>query len=129
MTQRRPSLGHAKPRTYEDLRAVLASGTIHFPKRLRQVAIFLWQHPSDVALGTISEVARKAGVQPSTLVRFAQIFGYAGFSDFQGLFKDHVRGLRPEGRTRGVDGEDAHPSLHVVDGLVAASRTSLGRLA
>jgi DNA-binding MurR/RpiR family transcriptional regulator len=130
MTQRRPSLGHAKPRTYEDLRAVLASGTIHFPKRLRQVAIFLWQHPSDVALGTISEVARKAGVQPSTLVRFAQIFGYAGFSDFQGLFKDHVRGLRPEARASGAgDDPDSHPSLHVVDGLVAASQASLGRLA
>src|SRR5690349_6477574 len=123
-------LGYAQPRTYEDLRAVLSSGTIHFPKRLRQVAIFLWQHPSDVALGTISEVARKAGVQPSTLVRFAQIFGYAGFSDFQGLFKDHVRGLRPEARASGAgDDPDSHPSLHVVDGLVAASQASLGRLA
>src|SRR6202008_2615727 len=62
------ALGYAKPRTYEDLRAVLSSGTIHFPKRLRQVAIFLWQHPSDVALGTINQVAQKASVQPSTLV-------------------------------------------------------------
>jgi DNA-binding MurR/RpiR family transcriptional regulator len=130
MTQRRPSLGYARPRTYEDLRAVLASGTIHFPKRLRQVAIFLWQHPSDVALGTISEVARKAGVQPSTLVRFAQTFGFAGFSDFQGLFKDHVRGLRPEARPPGADGGegDAHPSLHVIAGLAAASHASLARI-
>ena len=94
----RAALGYAKPRTYEELRAVLSSGTIHFPKRLRQVAIFLWQHPSDVALGTISQVAEQAGVQPSTLVRFAQIFGYAGFSDFQGLFKEHVKGSWPEGR-------------------------------
>ena len=79
---------------------MLSSGTIHFPKRLRQVAIFLWQHPSDVALGTISQVAEQAGVQPSTLVRFAQIFGYAGFSDFQGLFKEHIKGSWPDGATR-----------------------------
>src|SRR3954469_6302393 len=95
------ALGYTKPQTYEDLRAVLSSGTVHFPKRLRQVAIFLWQHPSDVALGTIAQVAEQAGVQPSTLVRFAQIFGYSGFSDFQGLFKEHLRGSLPEGRTPG----------------------------
>ena len=63
------ALGYIQPQTYEELRAVLSSGTVHFPKRLRQVAIFLWQHPSDVALGTIAQVAAQAGVQPSTLVR------------------------------------------------------------
>ena len=86
---------------------MLASGTIHFPKRLRQVAIFLWQHPSDVAVGTISQVAEQAGVQPSTLVRFAQIFGYAGFSDFQALFKEHVKGSWPDGPRRGRAGRAA----------------------
>ena len=94
------ALGYARPRTYEELRAVLSSGTVHFPKRLRQVAIFLWQHPSDVALGTISSVAGQAGVQPSTLVRFAKTFGFAGFSDFQEIFKEHIKGSWPEGRER-----------------------------
>ena len=125
------ALGYTKPQTYEELRAVLSSGTVHFPKRLRQVAIFLWQHPSDVALGTIAQVAEQAGVQPSTLVRFAQIFGYPGFSDFQGLFKDHVKGSWPEGRAR--DGQErtaAEPNanLHFLNGVVAASQASLGRI-
>ena len=124
----RSTLGYTKPKTYEDLRAVLSSGTIHFPKRLRQVAIFLWQHPGNVALGTISQVAEQAGVQPSTLVRFAQIFGYAGFSDFQELFKEHMKGSWQEGRSRdeGPAGEDEN--LHFVNGLVAASQASLGRV-
>ena len=56
------ALGHVQPKTYEELRAVLASGTVSFPPRLRQVAIFLWQHPTDVALGSIIKVARQAGV-------------------------------------------------------------------
>ena len=124
MTRR--ELGHAQPRTYEELRAVLPSGTVHFPKRLRQVAIFLWQHPGEVAVGTISQVASQAGVQPSTLVRFAQAFGFAGFSDFQLLFKAHVRGAWSEGPSVP---SDPGGSLHFLHGLVAASQASLARVA
>ena len=122
------ALGYTKPQTYEELRAVLSSGTVHFPKRLRQVAIFLWQHPSDVALGSIAQVADQAGVQPSTLVRFAQIFGYAGFYDFQGLFKDHVKGSWPEGRSHEPAAEP-NANLHFLNGLIAASQASLSRVA
>jgi DNA-binding MurR/RpiR family transcriptional regulator len=124
----RAALGYSKPQTYEELRAVLSSGTIHFPKRLRQVAIFLWQHPGEVALGTIIQVADQAGVQPSTLVRFAQIFGYSGFSDFQGLFKEHVKGSWPEGRARDEAVAETNPSLHFMSGMIAASQASLGRI-
>lgn len=128
----RSGLGYTRPETYEELRAVLASGTVHFPKRLRQVAIFLWQHPRDVALGTIVQVAEQAGVQPSTLVRFAQIFGYGGFSDFQTLFKEHIKGSRPESRVRGEMPEtaasDGDGSLHFLNGFIAASHASLDRI-
>ncbi|MEI9402923.1 MurR/RpiR family transcriptional regulator [Mesorhizobium argentiipisi] len=122
------ALGYTKPQTYEELRAVLASGTVHFPKRLRQVAIFLWQHPSEVALGTIAQVADQAGVQPSTLVRFAQIFGYSGFSDFQLLFKDRMKGSWPD--TQGSQDKAAEPNanLHFLNGMVAACQASLGRI-
>jgi DNA-binding MurR/RpiR family transcriptional regulator len=122
------ALGYIQPQTYEELRAVLSSGTVHFPKRLRQVAIFLWQHPSDVALGTIAQVAAQAGVQPSTLVRFAQIFGYSGFSDFQGLFKEHVKGSWPEGRSEQRAGAEPSASQHFLHGMVGASQASLGRI-
>jgi DNA-binding MurR/RpiR family transcriptional regulator len=90
--QDRAALGYSKPETYEELRAVLSSGTVRLPKKLRQVAIYLWQHPSEVALGTVTTLARQAGVQPSTMVRFAQTFGYSGFSDFQDVFKTYVQG-------------------------------------
>lgn len=123
----RAALGYTKPRTYEDLRAVLASGAARFPKRLRQVAIFLWQHPSEVALGSISAVAEQAGVQPSTLVRFAKLFGYAGFSDFQELFKAHVKSAGRNGANQVARTKD-NANLHFVRGLVAASHTSLGRI-
>ena len=128
----RAALGYTKPRTYEELRAVISSGTIHFPRRMRQVAIFLWQHPGDVALGTISRVAAQAGVQPSTLVRFAQIFGFAGFSDFQLLFKEHVKGSWPDGpprRSQDIAGTGATDAdLRFMNGLIGAAQDSLGRI-
>jgi len=129
----RAALGYAKPRTYEELRAVISSGTVHFPKRMRQVAIFLWQHPGDVALGSISRVAAQAGVQPSTLVRFAQIFGFSGFSDFQSLFKEHVKASWPEGAARrgrpeGVADAVGGADLRFMNGLIGAAQESLGRI-
>ena len=84
------ALGYSRPGSYEELRAVLSSGTARLPKKLRQVAIHLWQHPTAVALGTVTSVAGEAGVQPSTLVRFAQAFGYSGFSDLQDVFKAYL---------------------------------------
>jgi len=128
----RAALGYTRPGTYEELRAVLSSGTIHFPRRLRQVAIFLWQHPGEVALGTISEVAAQAGVQPSTLVRFAQTFGFAGFSEFQDLFKAHIKGSWPEGGARNgaaVRVAETSADRRFMEGLVAASQASLARVA
>src|SRR5580698_2396486 len=86
------ALGYSRPGSYEELRAVLSSGTARLPKKLRQVAIHLWQHPTAVALGTVTSVADEAGVQPSTLVRFAQAFGYSGFSDLQEVFKAYLAG-------------------------------------
>lgn len=131
--QSQADLGYARPRTYEELRAVLSSGTVHFPKRLRQVAIFLWQHPSEVAFGNIGQVAEKAGVQPSTLVRFAQIFGYGGFSDFQELFKEHIKASWPDRAQRrqphSTESAEANADLHFLNGLIAASEASLARIA
>lgn len=119
------AMGYSTPRTYEELRAVLSSGSTQLPKRLRQVAIFVWQHPADVALGSISSVAGQAGVQPSTLVRFSKVFGYAGFTDFQEVFKEHVKasGL-PAAASIPVNGSNTS----MTSGLIEAARHALSHL-
>jgi DNA-binding MurR/RpiR family transcriptional regulator len=127
------ALGYSRPAGYEELRAVLSSGTVRLPKRLRQVAIFLWQHPAAVALGTVTSVASQAGVQPSTLVRFAQTFGYSGFSDLQAVFKAHLAeaGLvgAPGWRVEGQQGTERQgEAARLVDGFLAASAASLSRV-
>lgn len=127
----REALGYAPPKTYEDLRAVLASGSVRLPKRLRQVAVFLWQHPGEMALGTVSSIAEKANVQPSTMVRFAQNLGYSGFSDLQDVFKSYLKESWPEQRERATLAEDIRATedenMHLVAGLVEASMQSLSR--
>ena len=120
------ALGYSPPRSYEELRAVLSSGTARLPKKLRQVAIHLWQQPTSVALGTVSSVARDASVQPSTLVRFAQAFGYSGFSDLQDVFKAHLAGAEGPATTWGpVVGSEA---ARLVEGFLSASAASLAHL-
>ena len=126
------ALGYRRPGSYEELRAVLSSGSMRLPRQLRQVAIHLSQNPSDVALGTVVEIAQSAGVQPSALVRFAQNLGYPGFSDLQEIFKDYVKINWPETRERDAaataPGAMSDPDFRILAGLVKASVSSLTRV-
>ena len=120
------ALGYSRPGSYEELRAVLSSGTARLPKKLRQVAIHLWQHPTAVALGTVTSVASEAGVQPSTMVRFAQAFGYTGFSDLQDVFKAH---LQDGGRSRDRwESGSSSEAARLVDGFTGSAATALAHV-
>ncbi len=83
--------GRAPPASFAELRERLASRDVRLPKRLTQVASFALAQPDEIALGTAASIAEKAGVQPSTLVRFSQALGFTGFSDLQALFRDRLR--------------------------------------
>ena len=50
----------------------------------------LVERPEDVALRSITELATNLGVNASTLSRLARTLGYAGFSDFQRVFRDSL---------------------------------------
>lgn len=121
------ALGYAKAASYEELLAVLSSAHANLPKRLRQVAVYLTQHPNDVALGSIGSVAIRAGVQPSTLVRFAKFFGFHGFSDFQEIFKSHVRSAGGALRSPAKAAAARQPRHAAISGHVEAARESLDR--
>ncbi|GLS19355.1 sugar isomerase [Labrys miyagiensis] len=125
----RAAFGYSRPESYEELRAVLSSGTVRLPNKLRQVAIYLWQHPTVVALGTVTSLAEQVGVQPSTLVRFAQTFGYSGFSDLQDIFKAYIRsGQRDAKGASPSDGQASAEAATLVDGFVKSSTVSLSRV-
>ena len=63
-------------------------------RRLQQVAHFFVNNPEDVAIYTIVELAAQAGVQPSTITRFAKEMGFAGFNSLQSVFRQRLLGPR-----------------------------------
>jgi DNA-binding MurR/RpiR family transcriptional regulator len=107
----------ARPQTaqsdgYEALRTEIARQHSRFSDRLKVIAEFALDYPTEMALGTVAEVAQRAKVQPSAIVRFARALGYAGFTEIQQIFrsrlvasvapsyKERIAGLRRDGRFR-----------------------------
>jgi DNA-binding MurR/RpiR family transcriptional regulator len=116
---------------YEALRTEIARHHPQFSDRLKQIAEFALDHPTEMALGTVAEVAERAQVQPSAIVRFARALGYGGFTEMQQVFrqrlvasvapsyKERIGGLRREGRFH--DGKDPRTVLSrfVSEGIVS----------
>lgn len=83
------------PHTYDELRAEISGEHRSLSKRLRQIAEFALANPNDMALATVSEIAARANVQPSTLIRFAKAFGYDGFTAMQRVFRLRLTDQQP----------------------------------
>lgn len=95
---------------YQNIRTQQAA----LPPRLRQIAEYITQHPNDVALGTVKSVASAANVQHSTVIRFARLFGFNGFSEMQSVFQNHLR-------SRVTPYQERVSALHRVDGQPVAA--------
>ena len=88
------------PRDYDGLKDLLIARREDLPRRLVQVAAFALENPDEIAFGTVASVASQAHVQPSTLIRFAQTIGYAGFTDLQEVFRAQLKSRWPDYRER-----------------------------
>ncbi len=126
------SVETAPPTSFDSLRDAILARRDSFPKRLAQVARFALESPDDIALNTVAEIAAKADVQPSTLIRFAQSLGYSGFSDLQQIFRSRLRDRWPDyaervQSLRAADTAQGGP-LHLLDGFAQTAMDSLLRL-
>ncbi|QIB34252.1 MurR/RpiR family transcriptional regulator [Ancylobacter pratisalsi] len=61
------------------------------PGRIRVAASYVLDHPEDVALLSMREQARRAGVPPATMTRFAQHMGLPGYDEVRAI---HAAALR-----------------------------------
>jgi DNA-binding MurR/RpiR family transcriptional regulator len=116
---------------YETLRSEIARRHARFSDRLRVIAEFALDHPTDMALGTVAEVAQRAKVQPSAIVRFARALGYAGFTEMQQIFRsrlvasiapsyrERIAGLRRDGRFRDTRNPRAVLGRFASEGMVS----------
>jgi DNA-binding MurR/RpiR family transcriptional regulator len=73
--------------SFDELAQALQAAYAGLSPQQRLIAQFVLEHPDDIALGTAATVAEAAGVQPSALVRFANVMGYSGFSELQQVFR------------------------------------------
>lgn len=123
------SIVDGAPRDFAALRALIVTRAPGLPRRLTQVASYALDNPDEIAFGTAAGVAQRAGVQPSTLVRFSQALGYQGFSDLQDVFRSRLRERVPsyderlkQLREHGVHASKAQALL---DGFAEAASRSV----
>ena len=79
-----------KPATFDALKAGISEAYPALTRQLQQIARFALDHPDDMALNTVAALSREAGVQPSSMVRFANALGFGGFSEMQHVFRNHL---------------------------------------
>jgi DNA-binding MurR/RpiR family transcriptional regulator len=61
------------------------------PAQLQSAARYVLDRPSDVALLSMREQARQAGVMPATMTRLAKRLGLDGYESLRGLYADAIR--------------------------------------
>ncbi len=88
-------MSNSPPDNLELLRSEITSRYDELSPRLKQVASFVLDNPNDIALETLAVNASRCDVQPSTIVRFAKVFGYSGASEMQRLFRDEILAAAP----------------------------------
>lgn len=94
--------------------------------QLQQAARYVLEHPQEVALVSMRELARHAGVQPATMTRLAKFLGLPGYDE---LRAQHAAALREGGdgfaakvRKRGEKGSErgvSDTASHMLQGLSA----------
>ena len=121
------------PQDFDALRTSILERKGELPKRLTQVAAYALDHPDEIAFGTAASIAISASVQPSTLVRFAQHFGFDGFSGLQLLFRARLRertsSYEERLRTLEQDGAALAESTTILNGFIAAAHRSIDAIA
>lgn len=61
------------------------------PPGMKRVSAYVLEHPEDVALLSMRELARRLSATPATMTRFAQRLGYSGYDAFRQQFASTIR--------------------------------------
>ncbi|RYE51482.1 MAG: MurR/RpiR family transcriptional regulator, partial [Hyphomicrobiales bacterium] len=119
------------PSTIDAFRDRLIGLNGQLPRRLQQCADHVATHLDQIALSTVAQVAKGAGVPPSAVMRFCQIMGFTGYAEMQKLFRGALSRAAPDYATRLANlkaGGAGQPSTLVAE-FVEAGRQSMEALA
>jgi DNA-binding MurR/RpiR family transcriptional regulator len=95
------------PNNYEGIVNLITREYPNLSAGFQKIARYVTQNPNVVALESISMIATKCETHPSSLVRFAQEFGYSGFKNLQAVFQTRLATAAPGFRERikALDGQ------------------------
>jgi DNA-binding MurR/RpiR family transcriptional regulator len=97
--------------------------------QLRLAARFAIDNPDEIAVNSMRNVAAKAGVRPSTMLRLARQLGFAGYDELRDLFRERVKagaGSTWSGRARDLRKRGPSSSGHaLIDRLIADEHDNL----
>ena len=93
-------MAETAPNDFAAFQAALSARIGTMPKRLRQCASYVIEHPEQLAFATVAQISEAAGVQPSAFMRFCQVMGFSGYSEMQKLFRERFGGQWPDYTTR-----------------------------
>ncbi|MDR6511130.1 DNA-binding MurR/RpiR family transcriptional regulator [Novosphingobium capsulatum] len=82
--------GDGLPGSADALRDMILARYDGMTKVLQQVGRYVLDHPEDMALLTLNELAERSGTQPSAIVRFAKALGFTGAGPMQRLLRDSL---------------------------------------
>lgn len=107
MTKIKEQASETLPNNYEGIVNLITRKYPNLSAGFQKIARYVTQNPNVVALESISVIAAKCEAHPSSLVRFAQEFGYSGFKDLQSVFQTRLATAAPGFRERikALDGE------------------------
>jgi DNA-binding MurR/RpiR family transcriptional regulator len=75
----------------DPLRARIVDRFDDMSQQLQRAARHILEHPQEVALVSMRELARNAGVQPSTMTRLAKFLGFSGYEDIRAHHAEVIR--------------------------------------
>ena len=119
------------PRTFDALRQQMRDRFSDLSPHLQRIARASLEKPNTFALNTTQVIAASLEIQPSTLIRFAKEFGYAGFSDMQRVFRQRLIEGEPTVRDQVLAKAQAaatHDLKELLEESVRANTDSIARV-
>ncbi|WP_044042259.1 MurR/RpiR family transcriptional regulator [Caballeronia insecticola] len=127
------------PRSVDGLRALVIrigrdEANVSLGAKAHTVLAKLLERPEEVAVRTITDLATSLDINASTLTRLSTRLGYAGFADFQSVFRDSLaarhRHFYSQQAERIVASRKtrAHDAAPEVDMVVSLARESIGNV-
>jgi DNA-binding MurR/RpiR family transcriptional regulator len=118
------------PESFGELRVRIVEQYPQLSRHLQAIAQFAIANPSAMAVEKVTDLATMIGVQPSSLVRFAQAMGFPGVSAMRRLFKVQLLSDAAHERLRAdaVSGLAGMGERDLLDQLIEESRSDLDLL-